>query len=143
MGWIIAFIVFIVLEILTVNLVSIWFAIGALVAYIISFFTNSFIVEISSFLVASAIALFITKPLVKKFSNSSIDSLKLNINRIIGQVGVVTKPILKDLGGEVKVNGQFWMAILEDDEEIAKGSKVIVKGFKGVKLVVKNKEVDD
>ena len=141
MVWIIAFVLFITIEFLTVNLVTIWFAIGALIAYLISYLTSSFIIQTITFFVISILALLLTKPLVKKIFNSS--DKDFNINCIIGQVGTATTPILKDLGGEVKVNGKFWMAVLDGDKTIEKGSKILVKDLKGIKLVVKMKEVDD
>ena len=64
--WLILLIAFVVVEALTVSLVSIWFAAGAVAALIVSGFTSSWLVQFAVFAVVSAVALAATRPLVKK-----------------------------------------------------------------------------
>lgn len=141
MEWAVAFVILIIIEIATVNLVSIWFAIGALAAYVTSCLTDSVIMQVLVFIVISVITLIITKPLAKKFVKPNSDAKKMNTLRIIGKIGIVTRPIAKDLDGEVKVDGKFWTAIADSD--IEKGTKIEVQELKGIKLVVKKKEEND
>lgn len=134
--WLIMVILLAVAEILTINLVTIWFALGALSALILSLFNIGFMWQMWCFIIISVATLALTKPLVKK----KLDSKKTSTNAdmLIGKVGIVTEIISSDkFAGEVKVNGQVWSAVGEEGETIEKGSKVKVIRIEGVKLVVK------
>ena len=65
-GWFIAFVILLLIELVTVNLVTIWFAIGAVAAIITTIFTDSIMIQSIVFIVVSVLSLFITKPLIKK-----------------------------------------------------------------------------
>lgn len=71
--WIIAMVVFLVIEAVTVGIVSVWFAIGALFAMVTAMLGANLWVQITVFLVVSAIALYFTRPLVKKFVNNKVE----------------------------------------------------------------------
>ena len=135
-AWFIAFLVLLFIEIITINLVTIWFAIGALAALVTALITDSFVIQVIVFLVVSVIALLLTKPLIKKFKGFQV--VPTNSDRVIGKVGEVTKKIEKNKYGEVKVFGNIWTAY--SDEELDVGTKVIVKEIEGVKLIVKKEE---
>ena len=94
--WFISFIVFLIIEALTVNLVTIWFAIGALASTISCLFTDSIIIQATVFVIVSVLSLFATQPLIRKFRKTSV--IPTNFDRVIGKIGVVTKKIgLKQL----------------------------------------------
>ena len=130
--WIILFLVLLFIELATVNLVSIWFAIGAVVAFIISVFTDSILVQLLVFVVVSIVALFITLPLVRKIKNKS-KTIPTNLDRVIGKKAEVVKEIKPNHYGEVKVFDNVWTATSDDSFQI--GDKVIVDKIDGVKLV--------
>jgi len=134
--WFGAFALLTLIELMTVNLVSIWFAIGAIVAMISCFFTDSLLVQTIVFAIASVISLMITKPLVKKMRHR--DVVPTNLDRVIGKTATVTKEIDKDNYGEVKVLGAIWTACC--DEKVLVGQKVKVLAIDGVKLIVKLEE---
>lgn len=134
--WFVAFIILLLIEIGTVNLVSIWFAIGAIVSMICSVFVESAIIQLLVFFVVSLISLAVTKPLIKKFK--VLEFIPTNLDRVIGKVGTVTKEITKDNYGEVKVFGNVWTAA--SDKKISVGTKVKVLAIEGVKLIVKVEE---
>lgn len=131
--WMIVFIVLILLELMTVNLVSIWFALGALASFTLSFFTNNVTLQIATFVAVSAISLLLTKDFVKKIRGNKV--IATNLDRVIGQIGIVTEEINKLEPGEVKVDGKRWSAI--SSEKIKVGSKVEILSIDGVKLNVK------
>ncbi len=135
-GWFIAFIILLLIELGTVNLVSIWFAIGAIAAMITTFITDSIVIQVIIFIVVSIITLLITKPLVKKFKGFEVQPT--NSDRVIGKVGEVTKKIEKNKYGEVKIFGNVWTAA--SDDVIDEGEKVKVLSIDGVKLIVKKEE---
>ena len=135
--WIILFVVLLFIELATVNLVSIWFAIGALAAFLVSFVTDSVLLELLTFVVVSIVSLIVTLPLVKKFKNRE-KVVPTNLDRVIGKSATVTKDILPDKFGEVKVYGSTWTAA--SDEGFHGGDKVVVDKMGGVKLIVHGKE---
>lgn len=136
MEWLIAFVVLIFIELITVNLVSIWFAIGALAAIITTIFTDSLVIQVVVFIVVSVLSLLLTKPFMKKFKK--FDVVPTNSDRVIGKIGEVIKDIKANEYGEVKVFGNVWTAT--SDSEIEVGTKVKVISIEGVKLIVKKED---
>lgn len=130
--WLIIFLVLLFIELITINLVSIWFSLGALASYISTYFTDNMTIQIIVFIVVSIVALIVTKPLIKKIRVRKIQPT--NLDRVIGQEGVVTKEISRNSFGEVKVKGSIWTATAK--EEITKGTQVKVLKIEGVKLLV-------
>ena len=134
--WIIIMIVMIVLEAATINLVSIWFALGALTAAISTYFTGDTGIQTAVFLTGSILSLVCLRHLVKSHLTPKVQ--KLNTDRVIGMTGVITKDIIDLDYGEVKVDGKHWTAIANDDVKV--GTEVEILKIEGVKLVVKKKE---
>ena len=135
-GWFIAFLVLLFIELVTVNLVTIWFAIGAVAAIITTIFTDSILIQSIVFVVVSVIALLITKPLIKKLKKFEVEPT--NSDRVIGKVGEVTQKIGKNKYGEVKVYGNTWTA--SSKQVIDVGERVKVLSIDGVKLVVEKEK---
>ena len=135
-AWFITFLVLLFIEFVTIDLVTIWFAIGALAAMGTSFLTDSIVIQVVVFIVVSVITLLITRPLVKKFKG--FDITPTNSDRVIGKIGEVTKKIEKNKYGEVKVFGNTWTA--SSEKELNIGTKVKVLRIDGVKLVVEKEE---
>lgn len=132
-SWLTIFIVLIIIEIATVNLVSIWFAIGALVTAVCSIFIKQSIILSSIFITTSILTLILTKKIVKKIYKK--ETIPTNADRIIGKIGKVTQEITKLEPGEVKVDGKYWTAI--SNKKIKKDSEVEILAIDGVKLKVK------
>lgn len=135
--WIILFLVLLLIELATVNLVSIWFAVGAIAAFITSFFTDSVLLQLLVFVVVSVVSLFVTLPIVKKVKNKD-KFVPTNLDRVLGKEAEVTKEIKPNHYGEIQVFGTTWMATGEETFEV--GEKVIVDKMDGVKLIVRKKE---
>lgn len=131
--WMIVFLGLVFLELATINLVSIWFAIGALVSFIVSLYVSNVTVQIAVFVAVSAVSLLLTKKIVKKLRTREPE--KTNLDRVIGKIGIVTEEITKLEPGEVKVDGKKWSAI--SNKKIKVGSKVEILSIDGVKLNVK------
>ena len=133
--WLILLIAFVVVEALTVSLVSIWFAAGAVAALIVSGFTSSWLVQFAVFAVVSAVALAATRPLVKKYITSRTQPT--NADMLIGQECLVTEDIDNLAGrGAVSVGGKVWTARAQPDAPIPAGTAAIVLRIEGVKLIV-------
>lgn len=123
-----------VIEIYTVGFFIFWFGIGALVALLVSFITNNLFIQVVVFLVTSLLLVILTKPLMKKFIKNE-KTVPTNFFSLSGKQGIVTKKIDNlNSTGQVKVNGELWSAI--SDEDIEKDTKVKVLSIDGVKLKV-------
>ena len=133
--WIIAMVVFLVIEAVTVGIVSVWFAIGALFAMVTAMLGANLWVQITVFLVVSAIALYFTRPLVKKFVNNKVEPT--NADMLIGKECRVVETIDNLSGtGAVYVDGKTWTARTADEEIIHEGQLVKAERIEGVKLIV-------
>ena len=134
--WLGIFVLTVILEASTQDFVSIWFAVGALVAIAISY-SAPFWVELIVFVVISAMALIFTRPLVKKLMDRTVR--KTNSDDFVGKRVKVEKEITKYDGGLVKLNGIVYSAILMEEEEkpIPLDSIVEVVSLKGNRVVVK------
>ena len=134
--WLAVFVVAFILEAITQDLVSVWFGLGALVCVCISGVTEWW-VQLIVFVVVSAIALIATRPIVKKIL--ARNERKTNTDDYIGQHVKTISNVTKFDGGEVKLNGIIYTAILmeDSDEEILKDEVVEVVAIKGNRIVIK------
>ncbi len=137
--WMVIFIILIFIEMATVGLVSIWFAIGALASFILSFWAENVTIQIGVFVGVSIVALLLTKNFVKKIRGKEVEAT--NLDRVIGKIGIVTEEITKLEPGEVKVDGKRWSAVAT--KKIKEGSKVEILSIDGVKLNVKEVKEED
>ncbi len=130
---------FIILEACTVQLLTIWFAIGAFASFISTFFTDDIAIQIVVFVVISAIVLIALRPIAKKYTR--VKKQPTNADMYINSEGIVTETISNiDAKGLVKVKGSLWTARSFNDEiTIPENSKIIVERIEGVKLIVKPK----
>lgn len=143
--WLGAFGVLLLIEILTLGLTTIWFAIGALAAFLLSLIHVSVSVQIVAFIIVSVITLIFTRPVLTKYLNTK--TTKTNAESLVGRKARVLIPInnLKS-EGQVMVNGMEWTARSTKDEvTFQKDEMVRIAGISGVKLIVEkeNKEEND
>ena len=138
--WLILFVILLIIEILTMGLTTIWFAGGALVAFILAYVGFGLPVQIIVFLLVSIALLVLTRPIAMKFFNQ--ERQKTNAESLIGQKAVVLETIDTLHGtGRAEVNGMEWSAKTDDAEEtIEAGEVVVIEGIQGVKLIVKKEE---
>ena len=136
--WVAALIVFLIAEGITVSLVSLWFVGGALAAFLVSFATQNFWIQIAVFLGVSIVLLLLLRPLAVRFSVKEKDRITTGANGLVGKRALVTEEIDNlHAKGEVQVNGQYWSAKTADDGiRIPKDSVVRIDSVDGVRLVV-------
>lgn len=137
--WLIIFIFLIFVEIATVNLVPIWFAIGAIASCILSIYVDNLIIQLGCFVITSTICLILTKSIISKIKNHKITPT--NLDRVIGDIGIVTEDIDEFNNGEVKVDGKTWTATSKETLKV--GTKVKIVSINGVKLNVKSIKEED
>lgn len=135
--WLIVAIVLIVIESLTVQLVSIWFVIGTVPAIIASLLGAEVWLQLVLFLVTSVLALFLIRPWARKRLTPTIEAT--NVGRVVGMTGLVTEEIdnLKQTG-RVHIDGLDWTARSSvEGVVISTDSKIEALKIDGVKLIVK------
>lgn len=138
MLWLIVAVVCGVIEAVTLGIATIWFAVGALIAWVFASFNAPLLVQVLVFLVSSSVLLYFTRPIAQKVLK--LGHTKTNAETLKGKTGVAIKEIDNIQGtGQVKVSGQIWSAKTFDDENITEGSIVEVLDIQGVKLVVTQK----
>ena len=138
--WLGLLILFLVIEIATVGLTTIWMAGGAFGALILDLAGLNLWWQIGAFLVVSFTMLVFTRPFVVKYINSHHE--KTNYEGIIGKVVRITEKVdnLQQTGAAV-VNGLEWTTRAERDDVILNpGDLAKVVNISGVKLIVKKYE---
>lgn len=138
--WLVLFVVLLIVEIFTMGLTTIWFAGGAIVAFLLACLHLGLPIQIIAFLAVSIVSLVMTRPLAVKFFNR--ERQKTNAESLIGQKAVVLEKVdLLHGTGRVEVNGMEWSAKTDESEEIIEPGKIVViDGIQGVKLIVRERE---
>lgn len=139
-SWLIVFIILVGAELATLQLVSIWFAVGALGAIIASLLGAGIEIQLVIFVAISLILLILVKPATSRIMKKNVT--KTNADSLIGQTGKATSLINNLNGfGTVVVRGQEWTAAsLDDHVVIEAGTSVIIRKISGVKLIVEAKK---
>ena len=143
--WLGAIVLFGVAEVVTESMISIWFVAGSLAAL----FTcmsgwalgglSPEATQVLVFAVVSALALVITRPLVRRFMTRP--RIPTNSDRVVGMTAKVTEPVDNDrASGAVYVDGKTWTARSADGSVIPTGTQVKVQKIEGVKLLVQFSE---
>jgi membrane protein implicated in regulation of membrane protease activity len=123
-----------VIEALTMDLSSIWFAVGAFFALIVAIFLPDIIwLQVLIFIIFSIALLLTLRPVFRRYIKKN--EIKTNSDSLIGKTAICVKPIIDGERGEVKIEGKIWTAIA--NENIQEKDKVVVLAIKGVKLVVR------
>lgn len=139
--WLILLIVCIGIEVATMGLTTIWFAGGALVAIFAAVVGAPIWLQAILFIVVSLLLLFFTRPIAVKYFNK--DRVKTNVESMVGRQAIVISEIDNLQGiGQVTVGGQEWSARSADEKvKIAVGAVVIVVAINGVKLIVREQQL--
>lgn len=136
MIWALVVVGMIIFELITLgNLVSVWFAIGALGALLVSLLSSNLTIQIIVFVVLSIVSLIFVRPITHKILKGS--ETATNADRLLGKEMILDTDITQENWGLIKVNGIEWSATTTDHSEIRAGEQVIVTAIEGVKLIVK------
>lgn len=138
--WLILFVILLIIEIFTMGLTTIWFAGGALIAFLAGVLGFGTGIQIVVFIVVSIALLVLTRPVAIKYFNQKRQ--KTNAESLIGGQALVIEDIdTLQSQGRVEINGQEWSAKTDEpDGKIAKNTVVVVNGIQGVKLIVRARE---
>lgn len=138
--WTALLIAFIAVEAATVNMVSLWFAGGALVALVASLLSAPVWLQILLFAATSAALLMTLRPMVRKLFTPKLT--RTNVDAVVGAEGLVTVQVDNLHGtGQVKIGGMEWTARSADGQPLEVGTRVRVDKVVGVKVYVTALEV--
>lgn len=134
--WLIAFVALLGIEAASMALTTIWFAGGALAAFLLALLGVNVQIQLLVFVIVSFVLLFFTRPFALRVVNRN--TVKTNAENLIGKHARVTAEINNLEGkGTAVLNGQEWTArALEDEKVYPAGTVVEVKEIRGVKLIV-------
>ena len=134
--WLIVAGVFYVVEVMSMQLVSIWLVAGAVGAAFAALFGASVAVQLWVFFIASLLFLIVLRPIAK--SKLQVKTVSTNADRVIGMYGIVTESVDNlAMTGRVTANGLSWTARTPvDSMRLNEGDKIKVLDIDGVKLIV-------
>lgn len=135
--WLLLCALCLILEMFTITFLLFFPGVGAFLAFLTSLVTDSFGVQLFVFIVSSTLMIIFIRPIIAKLFKSK--TVATNSSSLIGKTGIVLKDIEgTNTVGQVKVAGEVWSAICEENATIKKESKIIVEAIEGVKLIVKD-----
>lgn len=118
-----------------IHLVSLWFAVGAVVALIAALLNGAIWLQITLFALVSIGLLIALWPLVRRVLNPHRTAT--NVDSVIGSLARVTHPICNtDAQGQVKIGGMEWTARSTSGDPIPEGTLVRIDRIEGVKVFV-------
>ena len=134
--WLIAFVALAGIEAATMGLTTVWFAGGAIAAFLMSLAHASVNAQLTVFAVVSFALLIFTRPWAVKHVNRR--AVKTNADSLVGKQARVTSEINNSLQtGSAVVNGQEWTARANKDGEIYPADTLVeIRAIQGVKLIV-------
>lgn len=138
--WLVLLVVFLAAEAATVSMVSLWFAVSALVALLVALLGGPGWLQGTLFLVISAVLLALLRPIVRRYISPRITAT--NVDSVIGSTGLVTAAIDNvSAAGQVKLGAMEWTARSTSGQPIPVGTLVKVDRIEGVKAFVSPAEI--
>lgn len=140
MIWLLLIVAFLVAEAVTVTVISLWFAAGALAAMLVSLTGGSVAFQATVFLAVSVLTLAALRPLVRKHLTPKLT--RTNVDSVLGTTGFVTEDIDNVAAqGQVKLGGMYWTARSTSGAPLTKGTMIRVDRIEGVKVFVSPAEI--
>lgn len=135
--WIAIIAAAIIIEVVTDQLISIWFVPGAVIATVLDYFEVGIVWQVLVVLLLAASGIVFAKTYLAKKLGTRI--IKTNVEAIIGERCVVTEKIDNYVGcGQVKIKGQIWSARgVDEDAVFEEGESLHVVAVEGVKVICK------
>ncbi|MEE8200456.1 MAG: NfeD family protein [Candidatus Acidoferrales bacterium] len=136
--WFILGLLLVVAEILLPGFVILWFAVGAFLASLLALLGLPRSVQVGAFLASAFLLLVFSRTIFHSILFRSRESIATNIEALKGRQGIVLKLIEGSVKpGSVKIGGETWSAVCDDQTRIAKETKVEVLEVVGNKVKVK------
>lgn len=138
--WLAIIVVAVIVEIATLDLVSVWFAIGAIIPFILAAIGGIAIeIQVVVFVVVSALLIIFLRKYAQKWLFKNMN-YKTNLDVQIGRVYRLLENADFEKNGSVKINDVVWTAVSENGALIEKGQLVEIVRVDGNKMIVKHAE---
>lgn len=137
--WIGLFLIFLAIEGMTMALVTIWFAAGALAAWLVQLAGGPMWLQLLVFLASSALMLYFIFPFVR--NRLKVGKARTNADALPGRKAVVTEPIGFNKVGKASIDGVIWSAMGEG--EFREGDVVVITAIEGNKVIVEKAAEQD
>ena len=132
--WLAVGVLFLIVELLTTALVSIWFVPSAIITCLLSFIVDSLLIQIAIFVVLSAVFMVVCRKIYNKHIKKPVDDVDQN-EKLLGKTATVTEDT-NGITGRILVGDVYWRAVSENGDIIQKGETVKIKGVNGTTLVI-------
>jgi len=125
-------------EIMTTGFFLMWIGVGALAGAALAFFGLDLAFQLLGFVAASGVLVFSSRRIFKQMLDQRADQAAVpsNVDALIDKTGIVVKTINNQGEGLVKLKGETWSAVSNDEHPIGEGKRVVIVKIEGVKLVV-------
>ncbi len=136
--WLALVILFVVVELFTLDLTSIWFAAGALVAGLVAMFSGPFWAQALVFVAVTAVLLASTRKIAKRHLDNKIE--KTNSESLIGKTSFVIEEVNNVAStGKIRIGDVEWTArAVNETEVIPVNTKIVIREIRGVKCMVES-----
>ena len=132
--WLAVGVFFLIVELLTTALVSIWFVPSAIITCLLSFVVDSLLIQVAIFVVLSAVFMVVCRKIYNKHIKKPVDDVDQNEN-LLGKTATVTENT-NAITGRILVGDVYWKAVSENGDIIPKGETVKIKSVNGTTLVI-------
>lgn len=136
--WIGVFIVALIIELATSELVSVWFALGSLISLILAVCHVHWSIQLIVFVLTSGVFLFLFKLLFQKKLKKPLTPT--NFDSLIGKDIILISDCNKNKIGEGKIRDVIWSVCCDDDNSYSNGEIAIIKAVDGNKIIINKKE---
>lgn len=137
--WVAVVAISLVIEFITMEMVSVWTALGGIVALVLSALDVRLEIQLIAFFVVSIALLLLLRKLALKYLLKQND-LKIGADSIVGTSHKLLSPITSDERGTIKINGITWSVTTQNGTELSADTIVEIVKIEGNKLIVKEKE---
>lgn len=135
-AWLVAFVVFLIIEAVSASLTSIWFAGGALAALVVQLCRGSIEVQLVVFVIVSFALFFMVRPFAYKYLYRK--RTDTNVDSLTGRKAVIKTRVDNEAGtGSAILAGETWLARAAKEGEIFEpDTVVIITAVSGARLLV-------
>ena len=135
--WLIFSVFMFIIEVFTPGFVAACVGIGAVFAALTAVLDLDLAWQITGFMTGLLLAFLVVRPLALKYLYKPVKHTATNVEALIGKQGIVIQPITLNGTGRVKVGGDDWMAVSNDEMDIPANTVVDVLAVEGAKVIVK------
>lgn len=135
--WLVLLIIFVVIEALTVSLVTIWFAVGSVAAFIACMLGANIIVQWFVGIAVSVLVLLIFRPIARAQARKGGEPT--NVDSMVGKTCLVKEEIDNAKStGQILVGDLEWSArAVNSNDIIPVDTQVVIEKVEGVKVFVR------